>query len=196
MPGTFCMTPEILSGDAGELVEVVAEELEGVFAFDAGHGFFDVVLNILREVEVDAGVLIEAFGDGGDQLIFIAVELQDAIRGGLEVGEKFDVVEGADVGAVVGAAHLRDDLRDFRIGAEGGTNVVGQFLRGLEGDVLLHVGADPEIAFFEGGHEFAADEVEENAGSDEGKDGDDPGEAGETEGAAEAAVVVAAEEVR
>ena len=34
-----------LIGEASQLVEVLSEQLQRVLAFDAGHGFFDVVLN-------------------------------------------------------------------------------------------------------------------------------------------------------
>ncbi len=44
-----------LVGEARQGVKVVAKQLERVFALDAGHGFFDVVLNILGEVQVHAG---------------------------------------------------------------------------------------------------------------------------------------------
>ncbi len=99
-------------GERGEGVEVVAEEFDGVFAFDAGHGFFDVVLNVLREVEVHAGILGEAVVHLLDELGL--GEVGSPLRGGFKGDGDFDVVEGAYVGAVVGASHLRDGLCDFR----------------------------------------------------------------------------------
>ncbi len=147
-----------LVGEAGEGVEVVAEELEGVLALDAGHGFFDVVLDVLREVEFDAGEAGEA-----------AVHLVDELRLGeagtpvflrLEGDGDFDVVEGGDVGAVVGAAHLRDGLGDLGGLGDDGADLVGEVGGGVEGDVLREGGANPEVAFFERGHELAADEDE------------------------------------
>ncbi len=96
------------------MIEVVAEELERIFALYAGHGFFDVVLDVLREVEVDAGKLFEAVLHRRDELGLCFRETVDATGdAGLRSARNFDVVEGADVGAVVGAAHLRDDLGDL-----------------------------------------------------------------------------------
>ncbi len=67
--------------------------------------------------------------DGGDQVVFFAMEPGAPLANRLEVGEKFDVIEGAHVGAIVGTAHLGDNLRDFGISAEDGANVVGHFFR-------------------------------------------------------------------
>jgi hypothetical protein len=38
-------------------VEIVAENPRRVFSLDAGHGLFNVVLNVVREVESDTGEL-------------------------------------------------------------------------------------------------------------------------------------------
>src|SRR5262249_52818612 len=44
--------------------DVVADQLDRVLAFDAGYGFLDVVLDVLREVEVDAWKLrLQSFID-------------------------------------------------------------------------------------------------------------------------------------
>src|SRR6266851_795277 len=57
-----------LAGEAGERVEVVAEELERVLSLHARHRLFDVVLNVLREVEFDAREAAEARVDLVDEL--------------------------------------------------------------------------------------------------------------------------------
>src|SRR5262249_7032857 len=44
-----------LAGGVGQRLEIVAEQLDRVLAFDAGYRFGDVVLQILREVELHPG---------------------------------------------------------------------------------------------------------------------------------------------
>ena len=89
---------------------------------------------------------------------------------------------------------MRDDLRDFGIGPEGGANVVGHFLRSLERDVLLHVGTNPEVPLFQGRHEFSTDKVEDDDGAAQSQEGDDPRNAAEAKSAGETTVVMAAKE--
>jgi hypothetical protein len=72
-----------LIGDVRQIVEVVTEELERIFAFDARHRLLDVVLDVLREIEIDAGILLKAAGDGGDELLLAAVELRTPLGCGL-----------------------------------------------------------------------------------------------------------------
>ena len=51
-----------LVGDLLELGEVGADDLDGVRAFDARQAFFDVVLDVLGEIEGDAGEFPGEFG--------------------------------------------------------------------------------------------------------------------------------------
>ena len=111
----------------GERVEVVAEELEGVFPLHAGHRLFHVVLDVLREVEIDAGIMLKLLLNRGDQLFFFAVKLRAPFVGGLQIGKELDVVEGADVCTVIGAAHLREALRHLRKAAQHAAKLVGEF---------------------------------------------------------------------
>ena len=48
-----------------EHVDIVAKYLQGVLALHAGHRFFDVVLNVLREIEIDAGKFFELRSPSG-----------------------------------------------------------------------------------------------------------------------------------
>ena len=165
-----------LIGEASQLVEVLSEQLQRILAFHAGHRFFDVVLNGLRKIEVDAGVAGEVLLNGADQFIFVFVELGTPLCGRFKVGQELGIVEGADVGAVVRASHLRDHLSNLRIAAQDSANAIGDIRRLLEGDVLLHGGADPEIALFQRRHELAANEFEEDEGCDQRADPDGPGD--------------------
>ena len=47
-----------LVGGVGERLEIVAKQLDRVLALHAGYGFGDVVLQVLREIELDAGKLV------------------------------------------------------------------------------------------------------------------------------------------
>ena len=102
-----------------------------------------------------------------DQFIFAFVESWTPLPSRFEVSEKLGIVEGADVGAVVGAPHLRDHLGNLRIAAKNGANAVSDIRRLLERDVLLHGGANPKIALFQRWHELAAHELEEHKGRDQ-----------------------------
>ena len=93
---------------------------------------------VLRKIEVDAGVTSEALLMAADQFIFVSMELWTPLCGRFKVGQELDIVEGADVGAVVGASHLRDHLCYLRVAAQDCANAVGDSPRLLKGDVLLH----------------------------------------------------------
>src|SRR4029077_5980688 len=82
------------------------------------------------------------------------------------------VVEGGDVGAVVGASRLRDNLRDHRETEENFTDVVSQLCARLKGNILGKSGAKPQVAFLEFGHELAAEECAESQGGRQNTDGD------------------------
>ena len=94
---------------------------------------------------------------------------------GLERREQLDVVEAGDVGAVVGAAELRDHRRDLgmvrcasshfggvdvafgraRAAEQDGAHAADVLGRLLERDRRRQRGADPEVALLELGHELA-----------------------------------------
>ena len=58
MPGTVSSTRRISSATLAPVLQVGAADLDGVFGFDAGGGLLNVVLDVLREVEFDAGELL------------------------------------------------------------------------------------------------------------------------------------------
>ena len=113
-PGTVANTAFDLVGGVGQRLQIVAEQLDRVLAFDAGDRLGDVVLQILREVELDAGEL-------GLQLLqhfrwsTCPCPYPRAIRSTrLERREELRIEEAGGVGAVVGPAMLRDDRLDLR----------------------------------------------------------------------------------
>ena len=86
--------------------------LDAVLTFDAGDGLFDVVADVLREVEDDAResflqLLLDMLG----QLVFRQAARPLVER--LERREELDVEEPGDIGAIIGAAELRDYGLDF-----------------------------------------------------------------------------------
>jgi hypothetical protein len=56
MPGTVAITRRSVGGLLQRL-QVVAVDLDRILALDAGGGLLDVVLDVLREIEIDAGKL-------------------------------------------------------------------------------------------------------------------------------------------
>ena len=107
MPGTRLQHLADLVGRCREHVEVVAEELDRVLALDAGGRLLDVVLDVLREVEVDTRKLLRK---GRGQLLreFFLVDPGRPAVGGLEGYEEFRIEESGRIGAVIGPAMLRD----------------------------------------------------------------------------------------
>ena len=99
-------------GEFFELDQVRADDLDRVGAFDAGQAFFDIVLNILREVQVDAG----EFGRELPLEILDQIVLVPAGRPfleGLQGHEEFRVEKAGGVAAVVGPAVLGHDGNDL-----------------------------------------------------------------------------------
>src|SRR5262249_36030215 len=93
--------------------DVVADQLDRVLAFDAGYSFLDIVLDVLREVEVDAWKLrLQSFVDLLDELVLGHAPAPFLCR--LERGKKFSVEEAGSIGAVVGPSLLGYDRLDFR----------------------------------------------------------------------------------
>ena len=92
------------AGSSLELVEIIAKELERVFAFHTRHGFFDVVLNVLREAEIDAWVFRKLLRHLLDEIVFGDATGPLVLR--LQLNEELGIVKGDDVGAVIGAANL------------------------------------------------------------------------------------------
>ena len=108
MPGTVAITSLILSAVLLQHLQIVAEQLDRVLALHAGRRLLDVVLDVLGEVEVDAGECrLQLVGHVVGQLLLV-----DAGRPGVEWlqrHEELGVEEAGRVGAVIRPAVLRDD---------------------------------------------------------------------------------------
>jgi hypothetical protein len=136
-----------LAGQLFQRFEVGAEQLDRVRALHARSRFLHVVLDDLREREVDAGVfLLELLRELLDQLLLVHARWPFVER--LERDEVFDVEEAGGVGAVVRAAVGRKDGGDLRVLQ----HVAPDRLRGLfarfQRDRGRQRGADVHVAFF------------------------------------------------
>ena len=56
-PGTFASSSLHRFRQPFEFAEIASENLDRILAFHAGDGFFDIVLDVLREIEIDADEL-------------------------------------------------------------------------------------------------------------------------------------------
>ncbi len=70
--------------------------------------------------------------------------------------EVFAVVEAGRVGAVVGPAELGDDRLHLGVGGHDGPRLPGDLDLALQRDVERRGAANPQVAFFQLGHELAA----------------------------------------
>ena len=139
---------------------------------------FHVVRDHLREIEHHAG-------KGASQVALHVVGerrlgyARAPFGGGTQGCQELDVVEAGHVGTVVGPPELRDDTLDLGPGSLGKgtvTRVFGRAAKYNSADVA-HVarrpfkrdrggqaGTDPEIAFFQLGHELAAEDAGRSQG--------------------------------
>ena len=94
-------------GGLFQRLQIVAVHLDGILALDAGCRLFDVVLDVLREIELDARELLpQRLGHVLRELVLV-----DSGRPGVEGlqrHEELGIEETGGVGAVVGPAVLRD----------------------------------------------------------------------------------------
>ena len=91
--------------------------------------------------------------------------------GRLERDRELNVIERYNIGPIIGAAHLRDGLRDLRRPGNLRAQFVGNVCRGLKRNILREGGADPQVPLFQGRHELSPYEGEEYAGLQPGMPG-------------------------
>ena len=157
-------------------VEIAAVDLDRILALHARHRFGDVVLQILREVEFDAGEFGLQLGEHfvGQRILG---DTGAPLRSRPQRREEFRIEEAGRVGAVVRPAVLRQHGLELRQLGDRLAHFVDVLIAFLERDRRRQRGADPHIAFFELGQEFQA----EHAHDDEGRGDDD--ERGRDDGA-------------
>ena len=97
-----------------ELGQIAAEDLHRVLALHAGDGFLDVVLDVLREVEVDADELaLELLAHLLDHFV-LGQSLRPFLER-LQRHEEFGDERAVRIGAVLAAALLGNDRPHRRI---------------------------------------------------------------------------------
>ena len=104
IPGTVAITSLILVADLFQRCEIVAEQFDRILALDAGHLLLDVVLEILREIELTPGnSAVKAAST-----CCVSLFLVDATAGqsatGFSGDEEFGIEEPGGIGAVIGPA--------------------------------------------------------------------------------------------
>src|SRR5262245_1251683 len=130
--------------------DVVADQLDRVLAFDPGYCFLDVVLDVLREVEVDAWQLrLQSFIALLDALVLGHTLAPFLCR--LERGKEFGVEEAGGIGAVIGPSLLGYDRLDFGKIPDHQPHAVDEVMALLERDRRRHGCANPEIALLQVG---------------------------------------------
>src|SRR5262249_37317096 len=97
-----------LGGGFFERRKFIAEQLDRVLAFDTGRGFLDVILDILREVELDAGKLRLK---RGTELLrqYLLIDAGGPAVGWCQRCKKLSIEKARRVCAIVRPAILRHD---------------------------------------------------------------------------------------
>src|SRR5580704_5577881 len=95
-------------------LEIVAVELNSELAFNTRDGFFHVVFDRLREIPDHTRDFFQFAIHGGNQFVLILVKDGPPLILRLQVHKIFGIEKTSGVGAVIRAAHLRDDLRYLR----------------------------------------------------------------------------------
>ncbi len=148
----------------GQGLEIGAVDLDGILALHARRCLLDVVLDVLREGELDAGEsLLQGVVHLGGEL-FLVHSLGPLVER-LQRHEELGIEEAGRIGAVVRSAVLGNHGLGLGKALDQLAHAVGVVVAGLERDRGRHDGANPHVAFFELGQELQADRAA-------GQDGD------------------------
>ena len=101
-------------------IEVGAEHLDRVLAFDAGERFHDVIADRLREIPIDAGemqiqVLVHTFHEFGFVAWPAEARISRPALERLERNKNLHVIKAGRIGAVVRPADRGDDRLNFPV---------------------------------------------------------------------------------
>src|SRR5262249_12608511 len=125
---------------------------------DPGYRLLDVVLNVLREVEVDAGKLrLQIFIHLLDELVLGQALAPFLLR--FERREKLGIKEARRIGAVVGPPLLGYDRLDFGKVLNRQTHAIDEVVALFQRDRRRHGCANPEISLLQMRQEFEAQEA-------------------------------------
>src|SRR5262245_18665197 len=152
-------------GRRRQLFEIGAEKLDRVFALDARHRLFDVVLNGLREVVDHARDSLQFVVALLDQIGFDAAPRPLIER--LQIDDEFAVEITGRIGAVVWAPQLADDRGHLGMSLEDRAHLVGELAGVRVRDRVRHRGAHVYVALLELRHELAAEAGKHHAARDQ-----------------------------
>ena len=135
--------------------EITADNLHGVGTFDARDAFLDIVLDILRKIEVDAGELV------GEFLLQVLDEVcldsaASPLLEWLQRHKELGIKEPCRVAAIVRTAMLRHNRDHFGMAQQYLSDPVDHRHPGFQRNGGRHGGPDPKIAFFERRQKLAA----------------------------------------
>ncbi len=155
----MCQSVLDLNGFVLKYVQIFAVNFHRERTFQSGQRFIHGIFGGLRVVEDDAGEGGQALVDRFGQFILVAdIAVPGFVLVRFESDVELTIEEAGRIGAVIGAAQLRADHRDLRIGHQDVANLRRDLAGFFERDGVRHGGAHPERAFVEMRHEFAADE--------------------------------------
>ena len=161
-------------GQPLQLIEVLAKNLDRVLALHAGNGFLDIVLDVLREVEIDADEFaVELLAQLLDH-VFFGQPCRPGI-GRLERNEELGEERAVGIGAFLAAALLGEYGLHRLIAHDDGADLGYRFHARFQRDRRRHHGADPHIAFFQLGQEFGAEPEAQAEAQRQKHRGDDSG---------------------
>ncbi len=159
-----------LGRGVGDDLEVVAEQLDRILTLHAGDGLGDVVLQILREIELDAWKFgLQRLEHLVGEAVLVEIGAPLAYR--LERHEKLGVEEAGGIGAVIRPAVLRDDRLHLREARDDPAHPVDVAVALLQRDGRRQRGANPEIALFELGQELESQQADSETGDHQQHDG-------------------------
>ncbi len=156
-------------------LEVIAEQFDGKLSLYTGQRLIDVVFDILREVVIESGQLLELGPHLRDEAFFINNLTRLWIFGRpliarRQINGDLDVVPTLGIGAVVGTAELGINLFGFREALEHLANpsLVGLPLVG--GNRKRHRDREPDVSLIQPGQKFRAEMAAEDQGAGEQAD--------------------------
>src|SRR6202022_2035281 len=129
------------------------------------YGFRDVVLQILREIEFDAGKFILQFRQQSRRQFVLVVGI-GPFANRLQRREELRIEKPGGVGAIIRAAMLRYHRFDLGKAANGPAHRVDIGVAFLERDGRRQGRTDPEIALLELWQEFQSQQATEDDGHD------------------------------
>src|SRR6266404_2463500 len=139
-----------LVGGVGERLQVVAKQFDRVLPLYSRYGFRNVVLQILREIEFDAGEFILQFPKQSSRQLFLVMGIGPFVDR-LQRRKEFRIEKPGGIGAIVGAAMLRHHRFDLGKAADHPAHLVDIGIALLQRDRRRQGRTDPEIALFEFG---------------------------------------------